>query len=357
MSNRILFIDRDGTLIEEPADFQVDALSKVRLVEGVMPALLELRDNGYRFVMVSNQDGLGTKVFPEPLFRECQDYVLALFESQGITFDEVFICPHTADDGCECRKPRAGLLTAFLAGTDIDLEASAVIGDRKTDLELAERIGVRGFLIDEGGACQSSWAGIVDSLCHADRQAQIDRQTKETSITVTVNLDTESPISVSTGIGFYDHMLEQVAKHGGFSMDVRCDGDLEIDDHHTVEDTAICLGEALRKALGNKLGIDRYGFVVPMDESEAKVSLDLSGRGRFVFEGDFPRAEVGGLPTELVPHFFRSLADTLRASLHIRIEGQNTHHMIEACFKAVARALQQALLRQGEALPSTKGSL
>ncbi len=357
MSNRILFIDRDGTLIEEPDDCQVDALSKVRLVEGVIPALLELRDNGYRFVMVSNQDGLGTSAFPEPQFRECQDYVLALFESQGITFDAVFICPHTADDGCECRKPRAGLLTAFLAGNDIDLAASAVIGDRRTDLELAERIGVRGFLIEEGGAWQSSWAGIVDSLCHADRQAQIDRQTKETTITVAVNLDAESPISVSTGIGFYDHMLEQVAKHGGFSMVVQCAGDLEIDDHHTVEDTAICLGEALRKALGNKLGIGRYGFVVPMDESEAKVSLDLSGRGRFVFEGEFPRERVGELSTEMVQHFFRTLADALGAALHVQVTGENAHHMVEACFKSVGRALRQAIHQQGTALPSTKGTL
>ncbi len=357
MSNRILFIDRDGTLIEEPADYQVDALSKVRLVAGVMPALLELRDNGYRFVMVSNQDGLGTSAFPEPLFRECQDYVLALFESQGITFDEIFICPHTADDGCECRKPRAGLLTAFLAGTDIDLEASAVIGDRKTDLELAERIGVRGFLIGDGRKTQSSWAGIVDTLCHADRQAQIGRRTKETNISVAVNLDTESPLSVSTGIGFYDHMLEQIAKHGGFSMVLHCDGDLEIDDHHTVEDTAICLGEALRKALGNKLGIDRYGFVVPMDESEAKVSLDLSGRGRFVFEGDFPRERVGELSTEMVQHFFRTLAEALGAALHVTVTGENTHHMVEACFKSVGRALRQAIRQRGTALPSTKGTL
>ncbi len=357
MSNRMLFIDRDGTLIEEPDDFQVDALSKVRLVEGVIPALLELRDNGYRFVMVSNQDGLGTKAFPEPRFRECQDYVLALFASQGITFDAVFICPHTADEGCECRKPRAGLLTAFLAGNDIDLEASAVIGDRRTDLELAERIGVRGFLIEEGGACQSGWPGIVDSLCHADRQAQIDRQTKETTITVAVNLDTESPISISTGIGFYDHMLEQVAKHGGFSMVVQCDGDLEIDDHHTVEDTAICLGEALRKALGNKLGIGRYGFVVPMDESEARVSLDLSGRGRFVFEGEFPRERVGELSTEMVRHFFRTLADAMGAALHVQVTGENAHHMVEACFKSVGRALRQAIHQQGTAMPSTKGTL
>jgi len=357
MSDRILFIDRDGTLIEEPADFQVDSLSKVRLVVGVIPALLELRDKGYRFVMVSNQDGLGTESFPEPQFRECQDFVLGLFQSQGITFDEVFVCPHTADDGCECRKPRAGLLTAFLAGNDIDLDASAVIGDRKTDLERAKRVGVQGFIIEKRADGQSSWAGIVDALCHADRQAQCKRQTKETDITVAVNLDTELPISVATGIGFYDHMLEQIAKHGGFSLVVQCDGDLEIDDHHTVEDTAICLGDALRKALGNKLGIARYGFVVPMDESEARVSLDLSGRGRFVFQGDFPRESVGELSTEMVHHFFRTLADSLGAALHIQVTGENAHHMVEACFKALGRALRQAVRQDGTALPSTKGTL
>jgi imidazoleglycerol-phosphate dehydratase/histidinol-phosphatase len=357
MSSRILFIDRDGTLIEEPADYQVDALSKVRLVEGVIPALLELRDSGYRFVMVSNQDGMGSDSFPESQFRECQDFVLSLFQSQGITFDEVFICPHTADDGCECRKPRAGLLTAFLAANDIDLGASAVIGDRKTDLELAERVGVRGFLLEFSGNRQTTWAGIVDALCHADRQAQRRRQTKETNITVAVNLDNDSPISISTGIGFYDHMLEQVAKHGGFSMVVQCDGDLEIDDHHTVEDTAICLGEALREALGNKLGINRYGFVVPMDESEARVSLDLSGRGRFVFEGEFPRESVGELSTEMVQHFFRTLADSLGAALHVHVTGENAHHMVEACFKSVGRALRQAVRQEGNVLPSTKGTL
>ena len=357
MSDRILFIDRDGTLIAEPADFQVDSLSKVCFVEGVVPALLELRDNGYRFVMVSNQDGLGTDAFPEQQFSECQNHMLALFQSQGIVFDEIFICPHTASDGCECRKPRAGLLTAYLAGNDIDVEASAVIGDRKTDLELAERIGVRGFLIDQRGNYESSWAGIVDALCRTDRQAQCQRRTNETNITVTVNLDTAAPISVSTGIGFYDHMLEQIAKHSGFSIVVQCDGDLDIDDHHTVEDTAICLGEALRKALGPKLGINRYGFVVPMDESEARVSLDLSGRGRFVFDGAFPRERVGELSTEMVEHFFRTLADSLGAALHIQVTGENAHHMVEACFKSVGRALRQAARQQGTDLPSTKGML
>jgi imidazoleglycerol-phosphate dehydratase/histidinol-phosphatase len=356
MSKRILFIDRDGTLIEEAADFQLDKIAKVRLLDGVIPALIELRDHGYRFVMVSNQDGLGTASFPEADFQECQQHVLALFASQGITFDEIFICPHLPTDGCECRKPRAGLLTAYLAANDIDLTASAVIGDRSTDAELASRIGVSSFMIAVNNP-DKTWSSIVTELCYSDRRAVIERKTNETNISVSVNLDRETPVSVSTGIGFYDHMLEQIAKHGGFALNVKCEGDLEIDDHHTVEDTALCLGAALRTALGAKLGIARYGFVVPMDESEARVSIDLSGRARYVFEGVFPTERVGEMTTEMVQHFFLSLSDSLGAALHIQVSGGNSHHMVEACFKAVGRALRQAIRRDGNAMPSTKGSL
>lgn len=355
MSDRILFIDRDGTLIEEPDDFQVDRLDKVRLVAGVIPALLQLNKFGYTFVMVSNQDGLGTAAFPEEQFVECQEHVLQLLESQGISFAEIFICPHTPEDGCECRKPRAGLLTRFLAANDIDLAASAVIGDRPTDAELAQRIGVRSFNIDEDAA--SSWESIVTELCYSDRCARVNRKTKETDISVAVNLDREAPIAIATGIGFFDHMLEQIAKHGGFSLEVNCSGDLEIDDHHTVEDTALCLGSALREALAGKVGIGRYGFVVPMDESEARVSIDLSGRARFVFDGKFPTESVGEMSTQMVQHFFQSLSDTLGAALHIEVSGENAHHMVEACFKSVGRVLRQALRRDGDSLPSTKGTL
>ena len=354
---RIIFLDRDGTLIEEPADCQVDALDKVRLVRGVIPALLELADHGYRFVMVSNQDGLGTAAFPEERFRQCQEHVLALFESQGIRFDEIFICPHVPDAGCECRKPRAGLLTRYLAETSIDLRRSAVVGDRDTDLELAARLGVRGFRLDTSGSREHTWPGIVDALCRAARSATVARRTRETDIRLTVNLDTPEPVSIATGIGFYDHMLEQVAKHGGFALTVECAGDTEIDDHHTVEDTAICLGQALREALGPRRGIGRYGFVVPMDESEARVSLDLSGRAYFEFRGDFGRERIGELSTEMVEHCFRSLADALGAALHIEVQGRNAHHMVEACFKAVGRALRQAVRVDGTAVPSTKGVL
>jgi imidazoleglycerol-phosphate dehydratase/histidinol-phosphatase len=357
MSLKVLFIDRDGTLIEEPDDNQVDALHKVRLVTGVMPALLELAAAGYRFVMVSNQDGLGTASFPEEDFRICQDHVVALFASQGVTFDEVFVCPHFEHDGCDCRKPRTGLLTRYLAVNDFDTARSAVIGDRDTDVELGERIGLRSFRVSAGGAHESTWPGIVDALLRSERVSNIDRKTRETTIRAAVNLDASGHINVATGIGFFDHMLEQVAKHGGFSLDLNCVGDLEIDEHHTVEDTAIVLGTALREALGDKRGIGRYGFLLPMDESEAQVAIDLSGRANFVFVADFPRDKVGELSTEMVEHFFRSFAESLAAAIHMSVHGENTHHMVEACFKAVGRCLRQAIRIEGNELPTTKGAL
>jgi len=357
MSAKVLFIDRDGTLIEEPEDNQVDAVEKIRLVDDVIPSLLDLANHGYRFVMISNQDGMGTDAFPRDQFDACHDHALGLFSSQGITFDKIFICPHLPDDNCECRKPRTGLLTKYLAATDIDLAASAVIGDRPTDMEMADRIGVRGLLVNTDDHGALTWLEIVELLCYSDRVASVERNTNETRIGVRVNLDTSNPIQINTGIGFYDHMLEQIAKHGGFGLTLECDGDLEIDEHHTVEDTALCLGAALRRALGNKLGIGRYGFLLPMDESEAKVALDLSGRASFQFIGKFPRDNVGQLSTEMVEHFFRSLAESLEAALHIEVTGENTHHMIEACFKSVGRALRQAVARSGTELPSTKGTL
>jgi len=357
MARKVLFIDRDGTLIHEPSDFQVDALDKVRLVENVIPALLELKKHGYRFVMVSNQDGMGTDSFPQEDFDAPHALTLDLFASQGIQFDEIFICPHLPDDGCDCRKPRTGLLTKYLAANTIDLSSSAVIGDRQTDMELARRIGIDGILVNADDDAALTWAQIVERLCYSDRVASSERNTNETRIRVTVNLDTSGNTKVSTGIGFFDHMLEQIAKHGGFSLELECAGDLEIDEHHTVEDTAICLGTALREALGNKYGIGRYGFLLPMDESEAEVALDLSGRAAFQFSGSFPRRNVGELSTEMVEHFFRSLAESLGAALHIKVAGENTHHMIEACFKSVGRALRQAIQRTGSELPSTKGTL
>lgn len=357
MGRKVLFIDRDGTLIEEPEDCQVDSIEKVRLVRDVIPALLELAQHGYRFVMVSNQDGLGTPSFPQEEFAAAHGHTLQLFTSQGVTFDEIFVCPHLPDDNCECRKPRTGLLTRYLAATDINLSQSAVIGDRATDMELASRIGVQGLLVNAVDAAAISWQQLVELLCHSERVARVERSTNETKISVAVNLDSARAIEINTGIGFYDHMLEQVAKHGGFGLVMNCEGDLNVDEHHTVEDTAICLGNALREALGNKFGIGRYGFLLPMDESEAKVALDLSGRAAFQCTANFPRDNVGELSTEMVEHFFRSLSESLGAALHIEVRGENTHHMVEACFKSVGRALRQAIARSGTELPSTKGAL
>lgn len=355
MSVPVLFIDRDGTLVEEPPDHQVDSLTKIRFMPGVFAALSELQRRGFRLVLISNQDGLGTASFPRKAFEQCHNFIRAAFESQGITFEQEFICPHLPADGCECRKPRTGLVRDFMRYGEIDLANSAVIGDRETDLELARNLGIRGLRVLQNGTDAETWGAVVAAL--TARTAVVERRTKETQINVRVGLDATSPIQVSTGIGFFDHMLEQLAKHGGFALELACKGDLQIDEHHTVEDCALALGEALRKALGNKVGIARYGFLLPMDEAEAKVAIDLSGRAYAVFEGRFGREQVGGLPTELVPHFFHSLAETLGAAVHVGVTGENTHHMIEASFKGVGRALRQAFKRESNELPTTKGVL
>ncbi len=352
---KVLFIDRDGTLIEEPEDRQVDNIEKLVFMPEVIPALLKLKQAGYVFVMVSNQDGLGTKRFPKQAFTLPHQLMLDTFTSQGITFAAIYICPHQLNDGCDCRKPNIGLVRDYLARQKIDPKFSYVVGDRQTDLEFAANLGIKGIRIGEKDT--PSWTEIVDKILWLSRSAQITRQTRETHIEVEINLDTPDNIRVETGIGFFNHMLEQLAKHGGFSLLVKVCGDLAVDEHHTVEDTAIVLGKAMRKALGNKLGIARYGFVLPMDEALTQVAIDLSGRSYFVFNGAFTREFVGNLATELVPHFFRSFADGLKATLHIEVKGDNTHHMIEAMFKGVGRALRQAMLRTDTSLPTTKGEL
>jgi imidazoleglycerol-phosphate dehydratase/histidinol-phosphatase len=356
-AKHVLFIDRDGTLVEEPPDEQVDSLAKLRLMPGVIPALLHLRDAGFRFVLVSNQDGLGTPTFPEPTFREPQRFLRELLASQGIEFDAEFFCPHRAEDGCDCRKPRTGLLRDYLAGETIDLDASFVIGDRDTDLELARNLGIEGLRVRRHGSAEETWAAVARHLTQADRTARVERRTRETAVEVFVDLDRTEPVRIATGIGFFDHMLEQLARHGGFALALDCTGDLRVDEHHTVEDCALALGEALRHALGAKRGIARYGFVLPMDEARAQVAIDLSGRPYAAFEGRFGRDAVGGLPTELVPHFFRSLAESLGAAVHVEVRGENAHHMVEACFKGVGRSLRQAFRIEGTDLPSSKGVL
>jgi len=352
---RIAFVDRDGTLIKEPEDNQVDDLDKVELLAGVVPALLRLRAAGYRLVMVSNQDGCGTASFPQKDFDLPQAFMVKLFASQGIAFDEVFICPHFAVDNCQCRKPLPGLVGDYFERVPVDRDASFMVGDRETDLQFARNLGVRGFLIDQEDP--QGWERIAHEIVDVPRIATVTRKTKETDIQVRVDLDASGPTSINTGIGFYDHMLDQIASHAGFSLQLTCKGDLEIDEHHTVEDVALALGQALKEALGDKRGIGRFGFVIPMDETQAQVAIDLGGRPYLVFEADFQRAEVGGLPTELVSHFFRSLSDTLGASIQINVTGENTHHMVEACFKGTGRALRAAITRDGDVLPSTKGTL
>ena len=354
---RVLFIDRDGTLIVEPPDQQIDSLQKFKLVPDVISALQRLRDAGYTLLMVSNQDGLGTASFPEHTFREAHEFLRELLASQGIVFAAEFICPHRPDDGCGCRKPKTGLLNDYLRDNPIDRRHSYVIGDRETDLELARNLGIEGIRVRTQTTPGETWPEIARRLTSTPRIANVARKTRETDIQVAVDLDREAPIHVSTGLGFFDHMLEQIAKHGGFSLQLTCKGDLHIDEHHTVEDCALALGQALKQALGDKRGIHRYGFLLPMDEALAQVAIDLSGRPYFVFEGQFGRDSVGQLPTELVPHFFRSLAETLGASINLKVTGDNTHHMIEACFKGVGRTLRQAFRIEGVELPSTKGTL
>ena len=351
----ILFVDRDGTLIEEPADQQVDTLGKLRFMPGVFAALAALKRRGFRLVMVTNQDGLGTPSFPQSDFEQAQRFMLEAFSSQGIEFDAVFVCPHFPTDGCECRKPKTGLVLDYVRAANADLAASVMIGDRETDLEFARNLGIRGLRVRRQGSEEETWPAIARSL--SARHAQVVRRTRETNVSVRVSLDVTDPIRISTGIGFFDHMLEQLAKHGGFALELQCLGDLQIDEHHTVEDCALALGEALRRALGSKVGVGRYGFLLAMDESQARVAIDLSGRAHAHFEGRFQREQVGGLPTELVPHFFRSLADSLGAAIQVSVTGENAHHMIEASFKGVGRALRQGLRLESDDLPSTKGLL
>ena len=354
----ILFVDRDGTLIEEPEDFQIDRLDKLRFVSGVIPAMLRLRDAGYQFVIISNQDGLGSEAYPQASFDGPQALMMQVFESQGIEFREVLVDCSVPADNAPTRKPALGLVQHYLKDRGIDWARSAMVGDRDTDIRFADNLGIRGFQLRTpqfGG--EWDWDGIAHALADAPRIARVTRDTRETRVEVELDLDRSAEPDIKTGLGFYDHMLEQLGKHGGFALRVRCEGDLHIDEHHTIEDTALAIGQALAEALGDKRGIGRYGFVLPMDETLASAALDCSGRPWFKFDCAFARERVGDMPTELVPHFFHSLCDAARLNLHLTVTGDNDHHKIEACFKVVARALRQALRREGSELPSTKGVL
>jgi imidazoleglycerol-phosphate dehydratase / histidinol-phosphatase len=339
---KILFIDRDGTLIVEPPDFQIDRFEKLDLVEGVIPALLQLISAGYELVMVTNQDGLGTESFPQKEFDGPHALLLRILKSQGIAFREIVIDRSFAHQNLDTRKPGTALMRHYLAADDWSRAESAVIGDRETDLQFAANLGVRGFRLGS----EWNWRSIAHTLCASPRTASVERKTRETTIRVTVDLDRSADAVVSTGLGFFDHMLEQIGKHSGISLTLKCDGDSDVDEHHIVEDCALALGECLRKALGDKRGIGRYGSDVEgVDARSIEIVLPIA------------RERVGDLPTELVPHFFRSLCESLGANLHLSVRGENAHHMVEACFKSVARALRQALRREGDAMPSTKGVL
>ena len=360
----LCLVDRDGTIIAEPDDFQVDDLAKLRLVEGVIPALLRIQAAGYDLVMVSNQDGLGTDAFPQESFDGPHELLLQILTSQGIRFREVLLDPHPAGpDAPWTRKPGIGMVVHLLKDKGVDWERSVMVGDRETDRQFGENLGIATYLLPSAatpeGTATTSWEQIAHALADRPRTAHVDRNTAETRISVDVDLDRPGGADASTGLGFLDHMLDQLAKHGGFSMTVRCDGDLHIDDHHTIEDVALAVGEAVRTALGDKRGIARYGFTLPMDEARASASIDLSGRPYFRYEGSFTRSHVGGFPTEMVEHFWRSFADAMRCTLHLSVLGDNAHHQVEVGFKAVARALRMALARQGDGteLPSTKGVL
>jgi imidazoleglycerol-phosphate dehydratase/histidinol-phosphatase len=354
MSDKLLFVDRDGCLIVEPPDGQIDSYGKFALLPDVIGALQRFVAAGYALVMVTNQDGLGSAAFPEVNFAGPHELLVSILASQGIYFREILIDRSFAHDGLDTRKPGVGMLRHYLADDGWSRAASAMVGDRETDMQFAANMGVRGFLVGSSGM---DWSELVHRLLDAPRTATVARQTRETQIMVRVDLDQSAEPKIHSGIGFFDHMLEQLGKHGGFMLQLDSAGDLHVDEHHTIEDCALALGQALRQALGDKRGIGRYGFTLPMDESLASAALDLSGRPCFVFEGHFPRDRVGEVPTELVPHFFRSLCETLGANLHLSVHGDNAHHMVEACFKAVARALRQAIRREGSDLPSTKGSL
>ncbi len=379
MPKRVLFIDRDGTLVLEPENYQLDSLTKLEFYPKVFQFLSKIvKELDFELVMVTNQDGLGTESFPEETFWPTQNFILKAFENEGITFDEIFIDRSFPEDNASTRKPRTGMLAKYLNNPEYDLENSFVIGDRITDVELAKNIGSKAIFIKNeenlgGNEIATSleelqnvitlqttdWQKIYEFLKLDERTASIKRTTNETDIAITLNLDGTGKSNINTGISFFDHMLDQIARHGQMDLDIQVKGDLEVDEHHTIEDTAIALGEVFAKALGNKLGIERYGFCLPMDDCLAQVAIDFGGRNWLVWEAEFKREMIGQMPTEMFFHFFKSFTDGAKANLNIKAEGTNEHHKIEAIFKAFAKAIKVAVKRDTEKmiLPSTKGML
>ncbi len=354
---RLLFIDRDGTLIKEPADEQIDSFEKLEFVEGVFRNLGFIRKNlDFEFVMVSNQDGLGTDSFPEDTFWPVHNFILQTLKGEGIEFDNILIDRHFPEDNHPCRKPGTGMLTEYINNPEYDLANSYVIGDRETDAQLAENLGCKALIL---GKDDITWEKIAEILFAGERTAEITRTTHETDIAVRINLDGTGKCDIQTGLGFFDHMLEQIGRHGMMDLYVRCNGDLHVDEHHSIEDTGIVLGECLLKALGDKRGIERYGYTLPMDDCLCQVALDFGGRPWLVWDAEFHREKVGEMPTEMFLHFFKSVSDAAKMNLNIKAEGDNEHHKIEGIFKAFARSIRMAVKRDiyHYQLPSTKGAL
>ncbi len=372
---RALFIDRDGTIIEEPEDEQIDSIEKFRFLPHVISSLSFLRQNtDYEFVMVSNQDGLGTPVYPTERFDQFQSLLLHTLGTEGVTFDDILIDKSFPEENLPTRKPGVGMLTRYLNG-DYDLDNCYVIGDRATDAQLARNIGCKALIFksrfndpsvsagsDDKTLYVDDWKKITEIVYAGERTAEEHRRTKETDVYVRVNLDGNGKCDIDTGLGFFDHMLEQISKHGGIDLDVKVRGDLNVDEHHTIEDTGIVLGECLLKALGDKRGIERYGYygyMLPMDDCLCSVALDFGGRPWLVWQADFTREKIGDMPTEMFYHFFKSFSDAAKMNLNIRAEGTNEHHKIEGIFKAVARSVKMAIRRDifNYELPSSKGIL
>lgn len=357
MKKRILFIDRDGTLIEEPADEQIDSFEKLKFTRGVFRNLNFIKSKlDFEFVMVSNQDGLGTSSFPEDTFWPVHNFILQTFESEGITFDDILIDRHFPEDNAPTRKPHTGLVKKYIDNPAYDIANSYVIGDRETDALFAKNIGCKSFILGRDG---TTWDKISEMLFAGERIAEVKRTTKETDVYVKINLDGNGVCDISTGLGFFDHMLEQIGKHGMMDLTIHTKGDLYVDEHHTIEDTALALGECLSKALGDKRGIERYGYCLPMDDCLCQVALDFGGRPWLVWDAEFHREKIGEMPTEMFLHFFKSLSDAAHMNLNIKAEGDNEHHKIEGIFKALARSLKMAVHRDiyHYELPSTKGTL
>lgn len=369
MKKRVLFIDRDGTLIKEPpVTFQVDSLEQLEFLPGVIRNLYFIRQHlDFEFVIVSNQDGLGTPSNPQENFDLIQHKMLQVFANEGVVFDNILIDPSFPEENSPNRKPGTGLLTEYMK-EDYDLEQSYVIGDRLTDVELAKNLGCKSVLISDNHQLNDqlnpsfiakSWDQISEFIFAGERVATIRRTTKETDIFIQLNLDGTGKTDISTGLSFFDHMLEQIGKHSGMDLTIQVKGDLHVDEHHTIEDTAIALGEGLLEALGNKRGIERYGFYLPMDDCLCSVALDFGGRAWLVYDVEFKREKIGDVPTEMFIHFFKSLSDAARMNLNIKAEGENEHHKAEGIFKALAKAIKMAIKRDiyKYELPSTKGML